>query len=84
MQKHDRKKHIAQLSKIIGRRLNRLRKLNGLTHQQFTAPLGVSAQNSVRWCRGQALPQLDTLVRICQVHRAEAAWLLRPAGKAGL
>lgn len=53
---------------MVGKEIRKIRKLMGLTQQQFAAKLGVSFAAVNRWERGHNEPQPDRFARIREIH----------------
>ena len=60
-------------------KLLNLRKANGLTQEQLAEQLGVSRQSVSKWESGQAMPELDKIVSICEIFHVTADYLLKPS-----
>ncbi|MCH5159999.1 MAG: helix-turn-helix transcriptional regulator [Clostridiales bacterium] len=54
-------------SKVIGEKIARLRKAQGLTQQELADRIFVTAQAVSGWERGQFLPAVDNLVDLCKL-----------------
>ena len=63
----------------ITEKLLNLRKANGLTQEQLAEQLGVSRQSVSKWESGQAMPELDKIVSICEIFHVTADYLLKPS-----
>ena len=61
----------------IGKKITRLRTENDMSQEQLAEQLGVSRQSISKWEMGQALPQIDKLVRIADLFDVSADALLR-------
>lgn len=51
----------------IGIKLNQLRKLSGMTQEQFAEKLNVSRQTISKWETGNTSPDLESIVRVCKI-----------------
>lgn len=51
----------------IGKKLNQLRKLSGMTQEQLAEKLNVSRQTVSKWEAGSTLPDLENMVRISKI-----------------
>lgn len=60
----------------IGTKLNQLRKLSGMTQEQFAEKLNVSRQTISKWETGNTSPDLDSIVRICKIFHVSSDDLL--------
>lgn len=63
----------------LAEKLLNLRKANGLTQEQLAEKLGVSRQSVSKWESGQAVPELDKVIAICEVFHVTADYLLKPS-----
>ena len=53
---------------MVGKEIRKIRKLMGLTQQQFATKLGVSFAAVNRWEKGHNEPQPDRLARVREIH----------------
>lgn len=60
-------------------KLLNLRKANSLTQEQLAEQLGVSRQSVSKWESGQAVPELDKIIAICDIFHISADYLLKPS-----
>lgn len=60
----------------IGMKLNQLRKLSGMTQEQFAEKLNVSRQTISKWETGNTSPDLESIVRICKIFHVSSDDLL--------
>ena len=54
-----------------------LRAQNGVTQEQLAETLGVSRQSVSKWESGASFPEMDTLLRICDLYSVNLDTLLR-------
>lgn len=69
---------------IIGKNLAELRKQNKLTQQQVADRFGYSSKAVSRWERGETLPDIEMLAKICDFYGVKLEYLLQkeqPDGK---
>lgn len=60
----------------IGNKLNQLRKLAGMTQEQFAEKLNVSRQTISKWEKGDTLPDLESIVMVCKIFHVSLDDLL--------
>lgn len=60
----------------IGTKLNQLRKLSGMTQEQFAEKLNVSRQTISKWETGNTSPDLESIVRVCKIFHVSSDELL--------
>lgn len=60
----------------IGTKINQLRKLSGMTQEQFAEKLNVSRQTVSKWETDSTTPDLDSMVKICRLFRVSLNDLL--------
>lgn len=60
----------------IGIKLNQLRKLSGMTQEQFAEKLNVSRQTISKWETGNTSPDLESIVRVCKIFHVSLDDLL--------
>lgn len=60
----------------IGTKLNQLRKLSGMTQEQFAEKLNVSRQTVSKWEKGNTYPDLESIVRVCRIFHVSSDDLL--------
>lgn len=60
----------------IGTKLNQLRKLSGMTQEQFAEKLNVSRQTVSKWETGNTSPDLESIVRVCRIFHVSSDDLL--------
>lgn len=60
----------------IGMKLNQLRKLSGMTQEQFAEKLNVSRQTISKWETGSTSPDLESIVRVCKIFHVSLDDLL--------
>ena len=51
----------------ISEKLINLRTLNDISQEQLAEKLSVSRQSVSKWEMGQALPQIDKVLQICEI-----------------
>lgn len=62
-------------------RIKEIRKINGLTQQEFADKLGVSKQNIVNYeCRDK-IPSQSAIANICRTFNVNETWLLTGTGE---
>ncbi len=69
---------------IIGKNLAELRRQNKLTQQQVADRFGYSSKAVSRWERGETLPDIEMLAKICDFYGVKLEYLLQkeqPLGK---
>lgn len=69
---------------IIGKNLSNLRRQNKLTQQQVADIFGYSSKAVSRWERGETLPDIEMLAKICDYYGVKLEYLLQkeqPEGK---
>ncbi len=69
---------------IIGKNLAELRRQNKLTQQQVADIFGYSGKAVSRWERGETLPDIEMLAKICEYYGVKLEYLLQkeqPGGK---
>lgn len=57
--------------------LQTLRAQAGVTQEQLAETLGVSRQSVSKWEGGLSFPELDTILRICDLYEVDLDTLLR-------
>ncbi len=60
----------------IGEKISKLRIGNGVSQEQLAERLGVSRQSVSKWEMGQALPQIDKVVLLCELFSVSCDDLL--------
>ena len=50
----------------IGKKITTLRNLAGISQEQLAEHISVSRQAISRWEMGQAVPQLETILQLCE------------------
>ncbi len=60
----------------IGNKLSQLRKLAGMTQEEFAEKLSVSRQTISKWEKGNTLPDLESIVRVCRIFHVSLDDLL--------
>ena len=60
----------------ISQNLIRLRKEHKLTQQEFAKNLNYSDKAVSRWERGESLPDIDILTKICEYYGVDFEWLI--------
>ena len=58
--------------------LKRIRKENNLSQEQLADKLGVSRQSVSKWESGQAYPEMDKVLQLCQLFNLNIDELLNP------
>lgn len=61
-----------------------LRARRGLTQEQLAEELNVSRQSVSKWESGAAFPEMDTLLRLCELYEVSLDLLLRGDARASL
>ena len=61
----------------IGEKISKLRIGKGVSQEQLAERLGVSRQSVSKWEMGQALPQIDKVVLLCELFSVSCDDLLR-------
>lgn len=61
----------------IGEKISKLRIGKGISQEQLAERLGVSRQSVSKWEMGQALPQIDKVVLLCELFSVSCDDLLR-------
>ena len=62
---------------IIGKNLADLRRQNKLTQQQVADKFGYSSKAVSRWERGETLPEIEMLAKICDFYGVKLEYLLQ-------
>lgn len=62
---------------IIGKNLADLRRQNKLTQQQVADKFGYSSKAVSRWERGETLPDIEMLAKICEFYGVKLEYLLQ-------
>ena len=60
----------------ISQNLIKLRKEHKLTQQEFAKNLNYSDKAVSRWERGESMPDIDILTKICEYYGVEFEWLI--------
>ena len=63
----------------LSEKLLNLRKANDLTQEQLAEKIGISRQSVSKWESGQAVPELDKIVALCELFNVTADYLLKPS-----
>ena len=63
----------------LSEKLLNLRKANDLTQEQLAEKINVSRQSVSKWESGQAIPELDKIVALCDIFHITTDYLLRPS-----
>lgn len=64
---------------LVGERIRKARKKAGLTQAQFASALNMSEESLKtigRWEKGEQTPKLDVLMKMCEIFKCEAGYLL--------
>ncbi len=65
------------VKEIIAKNLAELRKSNKLTQSALAEKLGYSDKAISRWERGETLPDIETLCRVCDIYGVKFEYLLQ-------
>ena len=60
----------------LGSKIYELRKKQGFSQEQLAESLGVSRQAVSKWETGQAIPELDKVILLCDLFQISSDWLL--------
>ena len=60
----------------FGEQLQAVRRKNGLTQEEFAAQLNVSRQAVSKWETGEAMPDTDKLIALCQILQLNMEYLV--------
>ena len=63
----------------LSEKLLNLRKANDLTQEQLAEKINVSRQSVSKWESGQAMPELDKIVALCDIFHITTDALLKPS-----
>lgn len=63
----------------LSEKILNLRKANNLTQEQLAEKTGVSRQSVSKWESGQAVPDLDKIVALCEIFDVATDFLLKPS-----
>lgn len=63
----------------LSEKLLNLRKANDLTQEQLAEKIGISRQSVSKWESGQAVPELDKIVALCEIFHITTDQLLKPS-----
>lgn len=63
----------------LSEKILNLRKANDLTQEQLAEKTGVSRQSVSKWESGQAVPELDKIVTMCDIFGVSTDFLLKPS-----
>lgn len=63
----------------LSEKLLNLRKANDLTQEQLAEKIGISRQSVSKWESGQAVPELDKIVALCELFNVTTDYLLKPS-----
>ncbi len=61
----------------IGERIFELRKIAGLSQEEFAEKLGVSRQSVSKWESGNVMPDLDKIVSMCALFNVTTDYLIK-------
>ncbi|MCD8203676.1 MAG: helix-turn-helix domain-containing protein [Coprobacillus sp.] len=67
-----------ETKKIIGENLSFLRKNAKITQQEIADMLGYTDKAVSSWEKGNALPDVETLVKLCEIYHVDFNYLLVP------
>lgn len=63
----------------LSEKILNLRKANDLTQEQLAEKIGISRQSVSKWESGQATPELDKIVALCDIFHITTDQLLKPS-----
>ena len=61
----------------IGNKIKQLRYKAGLTQEQLASKLGISAQSISKWEGAQSVPDLEKILKLCEVFGVSTDYLLK-------
>lgn len=57
------------MNEQIGRRIQELRKLTGMTQEQLAEKINISRQTLSKWETGATMPDVESIVRLCEIFQ---------------
>lgn len=63
----------------LSEKILKLRKANGYSQDELAGKLGVARQTVSKWEAGQALPELDKIVKLARTFEVTTDYLLQPS-----
>jgi len=62
----------------LSEKILKLRKANGLSQDELSEQLNISRQSISKWESGQAMPELDKIVKLAEIFSVSTDYLLLP------
>lgn len=79
--KKKRAKRLPPELRVIGQRAHDIREGKGLTQKELARQLGINATQVSRFEKGERMPQLQTVLRLCRVLGAPVGYVVGGEGE---